>query len=326
MNPRRFPPALVPLLAGVLLVVFFSLLPAPEGGFFLTGGNFKFIAAESVVVAIGALGMTLLLAGGGIDLSAGAVIVLAGGFATWLMQAGYHPGLAVLGAVAAGAVAGAINGSLVSLLKAAPFAVTLGMFGVAGGGARWFAEATEGQAAAFPKTWIDGLMAPFPAHSWMILAPGIWIVLLLAGAIAAGLRHTVFGPHLFAVGSNEAAAALCGVRIALTKGLAYTVAGVLFGAAGVMQMAWLPHGGLPREAAGLDIEIIAAALLGGASLKGGTGSIFGSLCGTFALAVLRNGSHQAGWPPFVPEMLVGAALIVAVALDWLRCRGPREII
>ena len=92
-----------------------------------------------------------------------------------------------------------------------------------------------------------------------------------------------------------------------------------------MQMAWLPHGGLPREAAGLDIEIIAAALLGGASLKGGTGSILGSLCGAFALAVLRNGSRQAGWPAFVPEMLIGVALIVAVALDWIRSRGFREV-
>jgi len=133
------------------------------------------------------------------------------------------------------------------------------------------------------------------------------------------LRLTVFGRHVFAIGSNEAAARLCGVRTKRTKIFIYTLAGLCCGLSGVMQFSRLTVGD-PTVAMGLELDIIAAVVIGGGSLNGGQGSILGSMIGVFIMAFLRNGCTMMGWPNYIQEIIIGAIIVAAVAIDQLRYR------
>ena len=131
------------------------------------------------------------------------------------------------------------------------------------------------------------------------------------------LRQTVFGRHIFALGSNEATARLCGLPVGRLKIFIYTLAGLYFGLSGVMQMTRLRQGD-PTVAVGVELDIIAAVVIGGASLSGGTGTVMGSIIGALIMSVLRNGSQQMGWPTYIQEIIIGAVIILAVALDRIR--------
>ena len=134
------------------------------------------------------------------------------------------------------------------------------------------------------------------------------------------MTHSVFGRHVYAIGSNEAAARLCGIRVPLVKLWIYALAGLLFGFAGVLQFARLTQGD-PTVAVGLELDVIAAVVLGGASLSGGTGSVLGAMIGALIMAVLRNGSNQMGWPNYAQEIIIGAVIVLAVGMDRLRQRN-----
>jgi ribose transport system permease protein len=148
----------------------------------------------------------------------------------------------------------------------------------------------------------------------------VWITVALAMVMVIVMRRTVFGRYLFAIGANEAAARLSGIRVRLQKVIIYTVAGLFFGLSGLMQLSRLTQGD-PTVAIGLELDIIAAVVIGGASLNGGTGSILGSMIGALIMAVLRNGSNQMGWPTYMQEIIIGAVIILAVGLDKVRQRG-----
>jgi ribose transport system permease protein len=138
------------------------------------------------------------------------------------------------------------------------------------------------------------------------------------------LRRTVFGRRVFALGSSEAAARACGIAIGRLKLAVYSVAGLFFGLAGVMQMSRLRQGD-PTVAAGTELDVIAAVVIGGGSLNGGEGGVLGSMIGALVMAFLRNGSQQMGWPSHVQEMLIGAIIVVAVAVDrWRHERRGSE--
>jgi ribose transport system permease protein len=154
----------------------------------------------------------------------------------------------------------------------------------------------------------------------MVVAPGVWIAITLALVAAVVLRRTVFGRRVFALGSNEAAARACGIATDRLKIYIYVLAGLLFGLAGVMQMSRLRQGD-PTVAAGLELDIIAAVVIGGGSLSGGEGSILGSMIGALIMAFLRNGCQQVGWPNYIQEIIIGALIVFAVAIDrWRHAR------
>jgi len=136
------------------------------------------------------------------------------------------------------------------------------------------------------------------------------------------MRQTIFGRYIFAIGSNEGTARLCGIRVQLYKVMIYALAGLFFGTAGLMQLSRLTQGD-PTVAIGLELDIIAAVVIGGASLNGGTGSIFGSVIGALIMAVLRNCSTQMGWPNYMQEIIIGAVIVLAVGLDRLRQSSDR---
>jgi ribose transport system permease protein len=166
---------------------------------------------------------------------------------------------------------------------------------------------------------VNDLLVTFPKPAWLVLPLGVWLTLGLAVLAALVLRRTVFGRRIFALGSNEAAARACGIDTGRLKIATYTVAGLLFGFAGVMQMSRLRQGD-PTVANGAELDIIAAVVIGGGSLSGGEGSILGSLIGALIMAFLRNGCQQMGWPNYIQEIIIGVIIVLAVALDRLRAK------
>jgi ribose transport system permease protein len=303
-----------PFLGLFLVVLLFALL---EPDSFLTLYNFQTIAAQTVIVGLAALGMTFVIVSGGIDLSVGAGIALSSVITALLLQNGASPALSVCAGVGAGAVLGLVNGILITELSVVPFIVTLGSMGVARGLAKYLAHEQKVDA---PAGALAAFMAKAPEPSWLLVAPGTWALFLCALAMAFVLRRSVFGLHTYAIGSNEATARLCGVRVTRVKLLIYTLCGAFAGLAGVLQFARLTVGD-PTTAIGKELDVIAAVVIGGASLSGGMGGILGSMLGAFMMSVLANGCTLTGVPNYVQEILIGVIIVVAVALDRLRRRA-----
>jgi ribose transport system permease protein len=196
------------------------------------------------------------------------------------------------------------------------FIITLGMLGIARGTAKWLAD---NQTVSYDRS---------PINSWMTTAnpsghalpAGVWVAIALAAATSLLLKKTVFGRHVFALGSNEAAARLCGVPTVRLQVMVFALAGCFFGLSGLFQLARLRLGD-PTVAVGLELDIIAAVIIGGASLSGGSGTVLGSIIGALIMAVLRNGSQQMGWPNYFQEIIIGVVIIAAVFLDRFRRGG-----
>jgi ribose/xylose/arabinose/galactoside ABC-type transport system permease subunit len=240
---------------------------------------------------------------------------------------------AVLATLGTGCLCGLINGTLISLLRMAPFIVTLGTMTIfLGAGKKLAGESTIFPDRQFIPQWLQNLcstMPPdwvgFPSSSgWSLfqipnLAAGVWIALILAAAVAAILHLTVFGRHLFALGSNESTARLCGVHVPLTKVAVYTLAGLLVAIAGMYNFAILKIAN-PTEGLGLELKFIAAVVIGGGSLSGGRGSVVGTLAGAAIMGVMTSGCDQLEVPNPYQDMLIGAIIITAVAVDQYRQR------
>jgi ribose transport system permease protein len=302
-----------PFLGLAFVIAIFSINPAVRP-YFLSGANFKIIFTQTVIVALGALGMTMIIVSGGIDLSVGSVVALASVVgATALVKHCSIPVMVAL-TVGSGALVGLVNGATIAGFRMMPFIVTLGMMGVTRGVAKWIAD---NQTVNFPESPVVSLMAMGNPNAFFPLPPGVWIATGLALVMVVVLRQTVFGRHVFAIGSNEATARLCGIRVRRQKIIIYGLAGCFFGLAGLMQLCRLNQGD-PTVAIGLELDIIAAVVIGGASLNGGVGSILGSMIGALIMAVLRNGANQSSWPTYMEEIIIGVVIILAVGLDNLR--------
>jgi ribose transport system permease protein len=318
-----------------LVVVIFALLTWWNGTLedFLALGNFKLIVAHSSVVAAAGLGMTIIMIAGGIDLSVGYVISLVtvvmmlafravvgssspGEAAFWL------PGLAALAAgLITGSVCGLANGLAVTKLRVVPFVATLAMLGIARGIGIYL---TDGGRLSFPSGYSPALwMRAFgaiepssvsPSLGWLIVSPAAWSVVVLGALVAFGLRYTVLGRYCFAIGSNEATARLCGVRVERTKILLYTLAGLLTGWAGVLQFC-RTNAGSHDVAAGLELSVIAAVVIGGGSLNGGEGTILGTIIGALIMTVLENGCSRLNLKPDVRYVIIASIILIVAALN-----------
>ena len=302
---------------GLVLVIGLFSIPEETRVHFLSYHNFKIILTQTVIVSIGALGMTLIIVSGAIDLSVGSTVALTGVIAALLIQKGWGAAATTLAAVGVGGLIGLFNGAATAGLRMPSFIITLGMLGIGRGMAKWLAD---NQTVSYDTS---------PINRWMTTADpagralptGVWVAVALAAATALVLRKTVFGRHVFALGSNEAAARLCGIPTVRLKVLVFVLAGFFFGLSGVFQLSRLRLGD-PTVAVGLELDVIAAVIIGGASLNGGSGTILGSIIGALIMSVLRNGSQQMGWPNYFQEIIIGLVIIVAVFLDRFR-RGAR---
>src|SRR5262245_37259796 len=303
---------------GLLVVITLFSIPSETREFFLTYHNFKTIFTQTVIVAIGALGMTMIIVSGGIDLSVGSSIAFTSVVGALLIQKGWGA-VATLGAmIVSGGLIGLLNGGAIAALRLVPFIITLGMLGVARGAAKWLAD---NQTVNYDASPINSWMTTADPFSYA-LPPGVWVALALAVFTSLLLRNTVFGRHVFALGSNEATARLCGIATTRLKIGIYALAGCFFGLAGVFQLSRLRQGD-PTVAVGLELDIIAAVIIGGASLSGGVGSILGSMIGALIMAVLRNGTQMMEWPTEIQEITIGLVIIAAVFIDRLR-QGKKE--
>jgi ribose transport system permease protein len=230
-----------------------------------------------------------------------------------LIQKGWGPVPALLAMMLSGGAIGLLNGAAIAALRLVPFIITLGTLGVARGSAKWLAD---NQTVNYDSSPINTWMTTQDPFGYALPA-GVWVALALAVITSFLLRNTVFGRHVFALGSNEATARFCGVPTTRLKVAIYTLAGCFFGLAGLFQLSRLRQGD-PTVAVGLELDIIAAVIIGGASLSGGVGTILGSMIGALIMAVLRNGSQQMGWPTYFQEIIIGLVIIVAVFVDRLR--------
>ena len=301
-----------PILGLLFVAVTFGILIGPN--FFLPG-NLELVARQTTIVCAAALGMTVVIIGGGIDLSAGSVLALTTVAVALLLGAGWAPAAAALAATALAALCGLINGALVTGLRLVPFIVTLGTMIVIRGAAKGLADERRIEA---PTTWLNDLLrARGPDEG--LLPGGVWIVIALALLVGGLLRFTRFGRHVFALGSNERAARLCGIAIARTKIAMYTVGAGFAGVAGVLQFSRLSVGD-PTVAEGLELDVIAAVIIGGGSLSGGRGTVFGTILGATTMAVIQLGCAQKGYPNWIQQIVTGAIIVLAVALDRWRQR------
>jgi ribose transport system permease protein len=301
---------------GLFVVLILFSIPSDVRPTFLSLANFQVVANQTVIVALGALGMTLIIISGGIDLSVGSVVALSGVLtATWLSTLHVSPVVAVIGGILIGGLVGVCNGATIVGLRVTPFIVTLGTLGIARGVAKCIAH--ENAVYVTQHTWIDRLTENTSLGG---LSQAVWISIALAIVVNIVLRYTVFGRSVYAIGSNETASRLSGLRVDALKIAIYGIAGLFFGLSGVIQFSRLGAVGDPTIAAGEELDVIAAVVIGGASLSGGEGSILGSMIGALIMTLLRNGAQLMGWPSYTQEIIIGSVIVIAVALDRIRHR------
>ncbi len=303
-----------PFIGLVFVFVLFAIL-GPDA--FVSFYNIKTILTQSVIVGIAALGMTFVIISGGIDLSAGSQIALGTVVAAIAINWGgpepgiMYPLLGLLLAVLVCTLAGWIQGIFITRFSLVPFIVTLGGMQIFRGVSKWFAAE---QTVPASSNWLNSFMLIDPEPAWFLFAPGIWLCVILLLLSAAILKYTAFGRYVYALGSNEETARLCGIKVKPVKVAIYSLCGLLTGIASALQFSYLTVGD-PTSAVGLELDIIAAVVIGGGSLSGGEGSMVGSIVGALIMAVLRNGCNMLGVPNYVQEIIIGAIIVGAVLVD-----------
>lgn len=323
---KRFARILRELGVVVFLVVLCTVLALrqPE---FLSIANIKDVLVQISGIAIAAVGMTLVILTAGIDLSVGSVLALSGcagalvglrlaeAGPAWLTSWGGHVALGFLAAVAVGGLCGLANGVMITRIPLPPFITTLGMMGVARGLAYHVSHSS-------PVEVVPGMRQIAVARPWGVPFP---IILMLAIYVAgwAGLRYTQFGRNTYAIGGNEEAARLSGVKIHTVKILVYAITGALAAVSGLIvagRLAWMQ----PQEGDCFELDVIAAVVIGGTSLYGGQGSVVGTLLGALIMGVVRNGLNLMAVDYNVQKVVIGAIIIAAVSADVLVKRFSKQ--
>jgi ribose/xylose/arabinose/galactoside ABC-type transport system permease subunit len=321
-----------PFLGLALITGLFAYLTR-QSGQFLSVDNLRTIAVHTLIIGTAALGMTIIMIAGGIDLSVGSTVALVTVCMAYFMKKvdpmlpetlrAWHATmpLAMILGVVLGGLCGAVNGALISGLRVVPFIITLGTYQAYRGLATWLASnSTIYVPDAMRPAWFGQIVAINPEPRWLLVAPGVWVLLGLSLMLALTLRYSLLGRYAYAIGSNESTARLCGINVPGTKVVIYALGGLAAGLAGVFELARLKVG-TPTTAMGLELEVIAAVVIGGGSLSGGEGTVLGTLIGCLIISVLRNGCVHAGIPNAIQEIVIGVIIVVAVTLDRLRRRS-----
>jgi ribose transport system permease protein len=299
------------LLPFVTLIVLIVALAVASPNF-LTETNLSSVVRQTAVINIMALGMTMIIIAGGIDLSAGAILAFGGVAGTMAMEHGAPIPVGVLIGVLAGLFWGFVNGALTSTLRLPPFIVTLGTLGIVRG---------------LTLIVSNGLPVHRLPRSFSYLGEGtllgvpfvLWLLVLCALLTHGILEHTRMGRYTFAIGSNEPAAVYAGVPVNFHTTAVYAFCGLLTGLAGMIESSRLMTG-QPTAGVGYELQAIAAVVIGGGSLHGGEGSVVGTLVGAFIMGLLSNGSDLLGISPYWQQVIIGAVIILAVTVDEVRKR------
>jgi ribose transport system permease protein len=299
---------LLPSLSLIVLFVGLSIA-SPH---FLTQTNLSSVVRQTAVINVMALGMTLVIIAGGIDLSVGAILAMGGLLGTMAMEQGYPIPVGVFIGTVTGLAWGLINGLLTTKLAIAPFIVTLGTLGIVRG---------------LTLIISNGLPVHRIPQSFSYLGEGnllgvpfvLWILVVCAAVTHVILEHTRHGRYAFAIGSNPDAALYAGIPVTFHTTAVYAFCGMLTGLAGMIEASRLMTG-QPTAGQGYELQVIAAVVIGGGSLRGGEGSVIGTLIGAFIMGLLSNGSDLLGISPYLQQAIIGAVIILAVTVDELRKR------
>lgn len=307
----------LPLVWLVIFAFFWWKLP----GVFATVTNVETMIRQTVIIGLAAVGMTFIIVTGNIDLSVGSLVALSTVTAAVAMRAGLSPLVGAAIGIATGILGGLVNGLLVTRLKVGAFIVTLVTLLIFRGIASGIADQ---KTVNFPSNWTGSLNVQLnDSTRWMLLPVGVWLVIITAAVSAFILRRTVFGKHVIATGSSEPTARMCGVNTDGVQLRVFLLAGLFIGLAGLMQLSRLGQGD-PTVAKGLELSVIAAVVIGGASLSGGEGSIFGALMGALIMNTISTGASQLGWNQWVQDIVTGVIILTAVALDRWRIARAAE--
>lgn len=291
----------------VSLVALCVLIAALEPRF-LSAGNLASVARQTAVITIIAMGMTVVMVSGGIDLSVGSVLALSGVVGAFVMVSGAPIFVGVAASIATGAVCGLLNGTAVAMLRIPPFIVTLGAMGIYRGIALLVTDgkAVVGVPSGFGRLAEGNLFGVVPVP--------LLIVLLVALATHFLLVNTQPGRYCYAIGSNIEAARYSGIRVSRYQVLFYALLGVLAGLAGSIESARLVTG-QPTAGEGYELRVIAAVVIGGGSLAGGQGTVIGTIIGALIMGVLANGANLLGISSFAQQVVIGTVIVLAVTFD-----------
>ncbi|MBK9312855.1 MAG: ABC transporter permease [Acidobacteria bacterium] len=304
---KRFLPfiSLIALCALIPLGEYFFLGQDPK---FLTAGNLAAIARQTAVITIMAMGMTMVMVSGGIDLSVGSIVGLAGVVGAMSMTAGLPVLAGILIFIAVGAACGLLNGMAVTALKIPPFIVTLGAMGIYRGLGLYISDGNavvglpSGAGYLAEKT-VFGLF-PLP----------LFIVIAFALIVHFVLSSTKLGRYCYAMGSNIEAARYAGIRVSTFQIVYYAILGGLSGLAGAIETSRTVTG-QPNAGEGYELNVIAAVVIGGGSLSGGQGTVVGTIIGSLIMGVLANGGNLLQISPFIQKIVIGAVIVLAVTFD-----------
>lgn len=299
---------LLPFLSLIVLFVALAIASPP----FLTNTNLSSVVRQTAVINIMALGMTMIIIIGGIDLSVGAILAMGGLIGTMAMEKGLSIPAGVLIGILAGLGCGLANGAMITQLNIAPFIVTLGTLGI-------FRGATLIISKGLPVSNIPKQFSYLGEGNLLGVPFVLWILVLCALMTHVILEHTRLGRYAFAIGSNTEAAIYAGVPVKFHTTAIYAIGGMLTGLAGMIEAARLMTG-QPTAGQGYELQAIAAVVIGGGSLHGGEGSVIGTLIGAFIMGLLSNGSDLLGISPYWQQVIIGAVIILAVTVDELRKR------
>jgi ribose transport system permease protein len=281
---------------------------------FATSKNLYNITRNITFVAIIALGMTFVIITGGIDLSVGSVLCLSSMVLAVTMHAGYSIEIGILASIATALAIGAFNGILIAYLGFPPFVVTLGMLSIA----RSLAMVASNNTVVFQFGPDHDKLLAFGGGAWVFgIANPVLYMILLALITGFILRWTKFGRHIFAIGGNEHAATLTGVPVRQIKVAVYMISALSAGIAGIIQTGWL--GAVTTNlGTGMELQVIAATVIGGANLAGGVGTAFGAIVGAALIEVIRNSLGLLGINAFWQGTFIGGAILLAVLFDRIR--------
>ena len=279
---------------------------------FLTTTNLSSVVRQTAVINIMALGMTMIIIGGGIDLSVGSILAMGGLLGSMAMAKGVPIIPAVFVGILTGLFCGFLNGLMTTQLRINPFIVTLGTLGIYRGVALIISNGLP----------VHNLPPEFSylGEGTLLGIPFVWFLLVVCAVIVhIVLERTKHGRYVFAIGSNPEAALYAGIPTSFHTMTVYTIGGALTGLAGMIEASRLMTG-QPTAGQGYELQAIAAVVIGGGSLRGGEGTVIGTLVGAFIMGLLANGSDLLGISPYLQQAIIGAVIILAVAVDELRKR------
>ncbi len=299
------------LLPFVSLIVLFVALSIASP-YFLTANNLASVARQTAVFNTMALGMTIVIISGGIDLSVGSILGLSGLVGTMALEHGYPIPVGVLIGLLVGTACGLANGVMVTKLRIPPFVVTLGTLGIFRGLALIISN-------GLPVHRIPPGFSFLGEGNLLGIPFVVWMLVICAVAVHVILEHTRLGRYAFAIGSNQIASLYAGIPVDFHVMAVYAIGGTLTGLAGMIEASRLMTG-QPTAGQGYELQAIAAVVIGGGSLNGGEGSVVGTLIGAFIMGLLSNGADLLNISNYWQQVIIGSVIILAVTLDELRKR------